>query len=101
MKRAKNRNHEEEPPTGKSHATPVVGIGASAGGIDALLSFVPAVPKNPGLAFVVVQHLDSNHASHLSNILGRATSIPVSEIHDDTPIAPDHIYVIPPNTALS
>jgi two-component system CheB/CheR fusion protein len=101
MKRPKNKSHEEETPRERSQATPVVGIGASAGGIDALLSFVPVVPEDSGLAFVVVQHLDPDHTSHLSNMLGRATAIPVVEIHDDTPIAPDHIYVIPPNTALS
>ncbi|WP_395020130.1 CheR family methyltransferase [Dongia sp.] len=101
MKRPKSKKHEEQKPPEKNHATPVVGIGASAGGIDALRTFVPAVAKDSGLAFVVVQHLDPDHTSHLSTLLGRATSIPVVEIHDDTPIEADHIYVIPPNTALS
>jgi two-component system CheB/CheR fusion protein len=82
-------------------STPIVGIGASAGGIDALKAFLPSVQPKSGLAFVVVQHLDPDHTSHLSTLLGRASPIPVTEIHDDTRIEADHIYVIPPNTALS
>jgi two-component system CheB/CheR fusion protein len=104
MKRPKNKSeksNEPAPPRENSVPTPVVGIGASAGGIDALLAFVPAIPKDSDVAFVVVQHLDPDHTSHLANMLGRAATIPVIEIHDDTPIVPDHIYVIPPNKALS
>jgi two-component system CheB/CheR fusion protein len=103
MQRPKNKSskNEQAAPADRSTPTPVVGIGASAGGIDALLAFVPLVPKDSGLAFVVVQHLDPDHASHLSNMLGRNSAIPVVEIHDDTPIEADHIYVLPPNTALS
>ncbi len=104
MKRPKSRSeksHEPDALREKIVPTSVVGIGASAGGIDALLAFVPAVPKDSGLAFVIVQHLDPNHTSHLPHMLSRVAPIPVVEIHDETPIQPDHIYVIPPNTALS
>jgi two-component system CheB/CheR fusion protein len=85
----------------KTPSTPVVGIGASAGGIDALMAFVPSVQPDSGAAYVVVQHLDPDHTSHLSSLLGRSSSIPVVEIDNDTPIESNHIYVIPPNAGLS
>lgn len=97
----KNKTGEDETLVSRIRSTPVVGIGASAGGIEALRSFVPAIDPESGLAFVVVQHLDPHQSSHLSDLLGREARIPVIVIANDTPIAPDHIYVIPPNAALS
>jgi two-component system CheB/CheR fusion protein len=83
------------------NAVPVVGIGASAGGLDALASLVPGIPAQSGLAFVVVQHLDPNKGSHLGRLIGKFSPIPVVEVTGTTPIEADHIYVIQPDTALT
>src|SRR5215475_15469647 len=79
---------------------PVVGIGASAGGIDALQAFIPAIPPECGISFVVVQHLDPEHGSLLSALLSRVSRIPVTEARAEAQIEPDHVYVIQPNTTL-
>src|SRR5687768_18352667 len=75
---------------------PVVGIGASAGGLDAFQQFLRALPVDTGMAFVVVQHLHPGHASLLSEILSRSTTLPVSEVVDGIRLTPDQVYVIPP-----
>jgi two-component system, chemotaxis family, CheB/CheR fusion protein len=75
---------------------PVVGIGASAGGLEAFTALVSSLTDAAGMAYVVVSHLDPVHPSALSEILARATSIPVIEISDGQVIAPDTIYVLPP-----
>ncbi len=80
---------------------PVVGIGASAGGIDALKKFLPGIEPGSGLAFVVVQHLDPHHSSVLAEVLARSSRLPVVSIKDGMVIEADHIYVIPPNATLS
>jgi two-component system CheB/CheR fusion protein len=80
---------------------PVVGIGASAGGLDAFKRFFKALPRRSGMAFVVVQHLHPSHQSFLPEILSQATGIPVVEITDDIVLKPDHIYVIPSNKTLT
>ena len=79
---------------------PVVGIGASAGGLDAFQQVLRALPADTGMAFVVVQHLHPGHASMLSEILGRSTILPVSEVVDGTRLMPDHVYVIPPGQSM-
>ena len=79
---------------------PVVGIGASAGGLDAFKKLLKAIPDNSGMAYVLVQHLDPNHESLLPEILQKVTKIPVLEITDDIKVQPDHIYVIPSNKMM-
>jgi two-component system CheB/CheR fusion protein len=79
---------------------PVVGIGASAGGLKPLLAFFKALPGNTGCAYIVVQHLSPDHESHLEAILGREAPIPVVEVKDDLVLEPDHAYVIASNQAL-
>lgn len=79
---------------------PVVGIGASAGGLEALTELFSRLPADTGLAFVVVQHLDPHQGSLLSEILARKTTMPVDEAIDGTPVEPNRVYVIPPNTTL-
>jgi two-component system CheB/CheR fusion protein len=79
---------------------PVIGIGASAGGIDAMKRLFPHVKSDCGMAFVVVQHLDPAYASALTEIIGRASSLPVTEVLDNTVIESNHVYVIPPNSSL-
>ncbi len=85
----------------KDAALPVVvGIGASAGGLEAFSKLLAALPSDTGMAFVLVQHLDPNHESVLTELLARTTSLPVSQIEDSTRIEANHVYVIPPNTNL-
>ena len=75
---------------------PIVGIGASAGGLEALQQLLGAVPVDTGMGFVIVQHLAPDHASSLAEILARATTMPVCEVSDEPVVEPDHVYVIPP-----
>ncbi len=82
-------------------ACPVVGIGASAGGLEALERFFGGVPAGSGLAFVVVQHLAPNRPGIMAEILQRTTPMSVRQITDRTVVRPDHVYVIPPNKDLS
>ncbi|HVE60702.1 MAG TPA: chemotaxis protein CheB, partial [Chitinophagaceae bacterium] len=79
---------------------PVVGIGASAGGLNAFKKLLKAIPENSGMAYVLVQHLDPNHESLLPEILQKVTRIPVLEISHDIKVEPDHIYVIPSNKMM-
>src|SRR5688572_30032636 len=79
---------------------PVVGIGASAGGLDAFKKLLKAIPENSGMAYVLVQHLDPTHESLLPDLLQKVTTIPVLEITDDIKVQPDHIYIIPSNKML-
>ena len=80
---------------------PIVAIGASAGGIEAIVRLLQALPRGPGMALVVIQHLSPTHESMLAEILARATPMPVAEVAGDTPVEPDHVYVIPPNRSLA
>ncbi len=79
---------------------PVVGIGASAGGLDAFKRLLKAIPEDSGMAYVLVQHLDPTHESLLPELLQKVTRIPVLEISDDMKVAPNHIYIIPSNKML-
>lgn len=79
----------------------IVGIGASAGGLEALEQFFKNVPKDCGLAFVVVQHLDPNHVGIMPELLQRTTEMKVVQITDNLRIKPNTVYVIPPNKSLS
>jgi two-component system, chemotaxis family, CheB/CheR fusion protein len=80
---------------------PIVGIGASAGGLEAFMRLLEQLPTNTGMAFVLVQHLDPEHDSKLSQLLGRATKLPVLEAVDNNRVKPNHIYVIPPNRTMT
>jgi two-component system, chemotaxis family, CheB/CheR fusion protein len=79
---------------------PVVGVGASAGGLDAFKKLLKAIPENSGMAYVLVQHLDPNHESLLAELLQKVTTIPVLEIADDIKVEPNHVYIIPSNKML-
>lgn len=79
----------------------VVGIGASAGGLDAFKRFFSAMPAKSGMAFVLIQHLDPTHQSLTGELLARHTEMPVVEATDEQQIEPDHVYVIPPNRYLA
>ncbi len=72
---------------------PVVGIGASAGGLDAFKKLLKAIPADSGMAYVIVQHLLPDHPSSLPEILSLSTEIPVHKIVSDINLAPNHIYI--------
>lgn len=78
----------------------IVGIGASAGGLEAVTAFLRQLPPNPGMAFVVIQHLDPTHSSALPALLQRATSLPVTEAKHGMPVESNCVYVIPPNRTI-
>lgn len=79
---------------------PIVGIGASAGGIEAFIQMLRGLPADTGMAFVFVQHLHPDYESALTEILARETPMPVTEAADGMQVEPDHIYVIPPDSYL-
>ena len=94
----------ESDETLQHHSTeqfPVVGIGASAGGLEAFTQLLSHLPINTGMAFVLVQHLDPSQKSLLSEILSRTTQMPVCEVQDGMAVEPNHVYVIPPNTMMT
>ena len=78
----------------------IVGLGASAGGLEALRSFFEAVPAKSGVAFVVIQHLAPNHRSQMVELLATHTPAPVHQIEDGVTLQPDHVYVIPPGKCV-
>jgi two-component system CheB/CheR fusion protein len=80
---------------------PIIGIGASAGGLEALELFLRNVPEKSGMAFVIVQHLDPTHKGIMVELLQRATSMPVAQVKDRMKVEPDHVYIIPPNKDMS
>ena len=80
---------------------PVVGIGASAGGLEAFSQLLMHIPSDTGMAFVLIQHLDPIHKSVLPEILSRVTAMPVIEASDGRAVEANHVYVIPPNTNMA
>ncbi len=82
-------------------AFPIVGIGASAGGLEALELFLGHVPAGSGMAFVIVQHLDPTHKGIMPELLQRGTGMEVIQVKDRTRVRPDCVYVIPPNRDMS
>jgi two-component system, chemotaxis family, CheB/CheR fusion protein len=79
----------------------VVGIGASAGGLEAFTRFFAAMPANSGMAFVLVQHLDPQRVSMLVELLSAKTSMPVIAATDGIPVVANSVFVIPPNSVLT
>ncbi len=89
-------------PTQPSNATPhqgfpIVGLGASAGGLEAFEQFFRHTGMDSAMAYVLVPHLDPSHASLLTEILQRSTAMPVLEAVDQLAVEPNHVYIIPPN----
>ena len=79
---------------------PIVGIGASAGGLEAFTEFLQNLPSDTGMAFVLVQHLDPVHESALTQLLARTTSMEVAEVTNRMEVEPNRVYVIPPNVCM-
>src|SRR5262245_29170994 len=86
----------------RSDRTPnyVVGIGASAGGLEALERLFTAMPSDTGMAFVVVQHLSPDFESVMDELIGRYTTMPVRRVEDGIEVERDHVYVIPPKKEM-
>jgi two-component system CheB/CheR fusion protein len=80
---------------------PVVGIGASAGGLDAVRAFLQALPAKSGMAFVFIQHLSPEHESLLPELLQKVTPFPVQQITDNLHVEQDHLYIIPQNKVVT
>ncbi len=80
---------------------PVVGIAASAGGLEAFTELIRHLPTDTGMAFVLIQHLSPDYESLLSEILGRVTAMPVRQVQDRMMVEPNEVYVIPPNTQMT
>ena len=78
----------------------VVGIGASAGGLDALKDFFGAMPADSGMVFVVIQHLDPAHVSYMAGLLAKHTTMAVAPAEDGMEVRANSVYTIPPNTSL-
>src|SRR3546814_1713014 len=75
----------------------IVGIGASAGGLEAFKTFFANMPSDSGMAFVLIQHLAPDHESMLVELLGQATEMTGTEAGDGTPVVPNRVFVIQPN----
>lgn len=80
---------------------PIAGIGASAGGLEALTELLKAMPDDPGIAAVYIQHMAPTHESMLPRLLAKSTSMPVLEVTDGMKVQPNHLYIIPPNAGLT
>ena len=93
----------ERPAAAAGSRFPIVGIGASAGGLAAFAAFFSSMPQDilPGMAFVLVQHLDPNHKSLLCDLIQRYTNMTVLEVEDGMVVRPNHAYIIPPNRDMA
>ncbi|HLF12706.1 MAG TPA: CheR family methyltransferase, partial [Gammaproteobacteria bacterium] len=106
-KRTAKTSGESSKPTstrkkaGSPSPPPIVAIGASAGGLDALKKFLTAMPAESGMAFVLIPHLDPTHESLMVELLAKQTRMPVQEATDGMAIEINHVYVIPPNRYLA
>jgi two-component system, chemotaxis family, CheB/CheR fusion protein len=94
------KNENIQPSNTPKQLFPIVGIGASAGGLEAFTAFLKHLPSNPGMAFVLIQHLDPNQPSQLAALLSKTTSMPVLEVKEDTPLEANHVYVMAPGVCL-
>src|SRR5271166_1777315 len=92
-----------QPPAGSSaHASfPIVAIGASAGGLEAFSNLLRALPPEPNLALVFIPHLDPTHESAMVELLSRTTRLPVFQAAEGMRVAPNSVYVLPPNSEMT
>ena len=79
----------------------IVGVGASAGGLEAFTQLLSSLPVDTGLTLVLVQHLDPRHDSILPELLSSRTRMPVVQVTEGMSVKPNHVYVIPPNTTMA
>ena len=96
--------HQTPAKSGSADGKPgfaVVGLGASAGGLDAFKQFFTAMPADSGMAFVLIQHLDPTHISLTDELLSKHTRMSVVQVTDEMHVEPNHVYVIPPNIYMA
>ncbi len=96
-----SRTIETMPVSSPPNLPIIVGIGASAGGLEALEAFFKNVPQSTGLAFVIIQHMDPTRKGLMVELIQRSTTLPVAQITDRMQIEADHVYIIPPNQDVS
>jgi two-component system CheB/CheR fusion protein len=99
--RAAPKKKKNIPANRKTTSFPIVGIGASAGGLEAYQEILRNLSAKPGMAFVFIMHLSPGHKSMLTELLARLTKMPVREIKNGMPIEVNHVYIIPPGTNVS
>src|SRR5947208_2763410 len=88
--------------TDKSGTNPIiVGIGASAGGLEAFKSFFSAMPADSGMVFILIQHLAPDYPTMLVELIGRSTPMKVQEAENGMQVESNHVYIIPPNATLT
>ena len=95
--KAETKPDEDAKEAPQGHAFPIVGLGASAGGLDALKAFFSKIPDDSGMAYIVVSHMKPDQPSMLPELLQKTTQAPVATARDDCKIMPGHVYVIPPS----
>ncbi|MDB6172875.1 MAG: histidine kinase [Chthoniobacteraceae bacterium] len=93
--------NSSSPEEEKKPKCPVVGIGASAGGLEAFKAFFQGMPPNSGMIFVLIQHLSLDYPSIMAELLSSCTAMPVRQVTEEVELEPDHVYVIAPNTVLT
>ncbi|MBH8562666.1 PAS domain-containing protein [Nostoc sp. CENA67] len=98
---ASSTSNQEQQQKNQDELFPIVGMGASAGGLEAFTQLLSHLPVDTGMAFVLVQHLSPSHKSLLSDILSRTTQMPVTEVQNGMSVEPNHVYVIPPNAKMT
>jgi two-component system, chemotaxis family, CheB/CheR fusion protein len=98
---AKDQSGDGGPVKPNDVSFPVVGIGASAGGLEAFTRLLQHLQVDTGMSFVLVQHLDPAHESALTKLLSKATTMPVREVTNNTRVQPNQVQIIPPNTSLT
>ncbi|HTA18793.1 MAG TPA: chemotaxis protein CheB, partial [Polyangia bacterium] len=84
----------------RQSTTLIAGIGASAGGLEALEQFFDSLPAKTGMAFVVIQHLSPDFKSLMDELLGRHTPMPIHLVENEMVVEPDHVYLIPPRMEM-
>jgi PAS domain S-box-containing protein len=105
-KSSKTRKATPSPPDSspappvQSEPVAIVGVGASAGGLEAFTQLLRALSPDTGMAFVLVQHLEASHESMLTKLLSSATKMPIAEVTQGVRVEPNHVYIIPPNADL-
>src|SRR2546430_2400484 len=100
-KKARRPSPPQPAAPSKPPSFPIVGVGASAGGLEAFTQLLKALPADTGMAFILIQHLDPAHSSFLSQALSRTTSMKVLEVESGVLVAPNHVYVIPSNADVA
>ena len=97
----KKRDSNKQAPFEKITEFPIVGIGASAGGLEAFKDLLESLPVDTGLGFVIIQHLAASQESMLTDILSRFTKMQVFQVEDGMHVEPNYVYVIPPGSTMT